>query len=367
MTKWITCLFLGSGLSKELAGIPSTHNFLGEVLKEGRDRWIDECGLAIGDEALSSWMRRVGDLELCLSYLHQVASGDPRADDPASSHKIPAIQTIINVRAAIADYLGKIEQRATPERQELQERFFHKFIRGDEKNLVILTTNYDLVTEALLSEHKTGWCYREIPIADGGRIYSHDRGGTFESHAKEIPLYKLHGSINWLEERWFDRNQPAKDVPLKSIHPAQVYIPQKPMHRVHQKWAYLFKMGKKTYNPILIPFVFQKVDWLEDGRWKEVFQPHWNDAEKNLFNKNLRIFFLGYRLAAADYYMLPWLLMILGKAKKAEVTVISKGNREEETLKNVEIREPLERALYPFIHSSNVFRSGLKDFLSRSH
>jgi hypothetical protein len=364
MAKWVTCLFLGSGASNELAGIPGTNNFLGEVLKDGRDRWIDHCGMTVGDEALSSWMRRVGDLELCLSYLHQVASGGRRREDPAVSQKIPAIQTIINVRAAIAEYLRKIRMASSQKR--LQDQFFEKLICGEESDLLILTTNYDVVIETLLSERRAGWCYPEIPIADGGRIYAHGRGGVFEKRPKEIPIYKLHGSINWLEERWFDRNQPARNIPLKSIHPAEVHVQDPALKKiscVQQKWACLFKIGRRTYNPILIPFVFQKADWLEDGRWRDIFQPHWQDAQKSLSDKRVRLFFLGYRLGAADYHMLPWLLMVLAKSKRPEVTVISKGGGENAPSQNDRIKEPLERALYPFIDESRIYRSGLREFL----
>lgn len=365
MAKWVTCLFLGSGASNELAGIPGTNQFLREVLKEGRDRWIDDCGMTVGNEALSSWMRRVGDLELCLSYLHQVASGGRRGDDPTASQKIPAIQTIINVRAAIAEYLRKIPIGAA--QKKLQDQFFKKLIGGHEGDLIILTTNYDLVIETLLSERRAEWCYPEIPIADGGRIYSHRRGGAFERQRKEIPIYKLHGSINWMEERWFERNQPARNIPLKSIHPAEVHVQdlsfKKTMKCAQQKWAYLFNRGKKTYNPILIPFVFQKMDWLEDGRWRDIFQPHWNDAQNHLCEKRVRLFFLGYRLGSADYHMLPWLLMVLGKAKKPEVTIITKGQPENASPSNDPIKEPLERALYPFIDESQIYRLGLREFL----
>ncbi|HZR46377.1 MAG TPA: SIR2 family protein [Candidatus Manganitrophaceae bacterium] len=366
MSKAVTCLFLGSGASNELAGIPGTSNFLDEVLKEGRDRWIDDAGLTIGNEPLSSWMRRVGDLELCLSYLHQVASGGRRADDPTASQKIPAIQTIINVRAAIAEYLRKIKTGSA--QKKLQYQFFNKLISGRENNLIILTTNYDLVIETLLSERRARWCYPEIPIADGGRIFSHRRGGVFERQRGEIPIYKLHGSINWLEERWFERNQPARNIPLKSIHPAEVHVHdlsiKKTMKCIPKKWAYLFTRGRKTYNPILIPFVFQKMDWLEDGRWRDIFQPHWDDAQNSLVGKRVRLFFLGYRLGSADYHMLPWLLMVLGKAKHSEITIITKGQAEDPLSKTDPIREPLERALYPFIDESRIYRQGLREFLS---
>lgn len=365
MAKWVTCLFLGSGASNELAGIPGTSHFLAEVLKNGRDRWIDDCGMTIGNEPLSSWMRRVGDLDLCLSYLHQVAAGGPRVDDPVTSQKILAIQTIINVRAAIAEYLRKIRLSASQKR--LRDQFFNKLIRGHENNLILLTTNYDLVIETLLSEHRTGWCYPEIPVADGGRIYSNRQGGVFERLPEEVPIYKLHGSINWLEERWFERNQPARNIPLKSIHPAEVHVQafstEKRVRFVQKKWAYLLEAGKRTYNPILVPFVFQKADWLEGGRWRRIFQPHWDDAQKNLFDKRVRLFFLGYRLGAADYHMLPWLLMVLGKAKQPQVTIISKGTGENAPALTDPVKEPLERALYPFIDESRIYRSGLREFL----
>jgi hypothetical protein len=77
MTKSVTCLFLGSGASYALAGIPPQSEFLCSVLNNVKARWIDNCGvdrkIKIGNRRLSSWMLDVGDVELCMSYLHNRA------------------------------------------------------------------------------------------------------------------------------------------------------------------------------------------------------------------------------------------------------------------------------------------------------
>lgn len=113
--KTVTCLFLGSGASYALAGIPIQRDFLCSLLTEERSKWIDECDeprMTIGGAKLSEWMLEVGDIELCMSHLHNMAYSKPLPKGllPEGDQRY-CVRAIINLRAAIADYLRKFEPK----------------------------------------------------------------------------------------------------------------------------------------------------------------------------------------------------------------------------------------------------------------
>lgn len=95
--KPLTCIFLGSGASLNLAGIKIGNEFIKEVLADGRESWINYETLKIGGSELSEWIEKVGDIELCMSHLYNLAS----------KNREFASVAIINLRAAIAEYLKK--------------------------------------------------------------------------------------------------------------------------------------------------------------------------------------------------------------------------------------------------------------------
>lgn len=357
MTKPITCLFLGSGASHALAGIPMQREFLCSVLAKGRDKWIDDCdpvsNMSIGGSSLSSWMLDVKDIELCMSHLHNVAyvmSNRQPNGSLAPGEKRHATRAIVNMRAAIADYLKTFQPKP-----KISEKFYGwlKKLNGKNSSLVILTTNYDITLEKLLRKNRQNHYYPRVPPNNGG-----------------IPIYKLHGSINWLERRWVQNKElkSMKDIlgGKRKVH--QIYDPLTPLKLIRPEvdkceWAYLFKdkpykpcwISRKTYdtyNPILIPFFFQKDDWLEEkGGWKEIFPDLWKDAKQSLLENQLgNIYFVGYSLPPADHYMMSWLLNILNQ-KKPQITIVCKGNNGR-----------LEKVLKPF--DPTVYQCGLKGFLA---
>lgn len=353
MTKPVTCLFLGSGASHALAGIPMQREFLCSVLTKERARWIDDdCkikdfDMKIGNSELSSWMLNVGDIELCMSHLHNVAYTNSQSNESLSAAEKHARRAIVNLRAAVADYLRKVKLK-----RDINKKFYDwiKKMNGENTPLMILTTNYDLVLEKMLSENSMGWCYPNIPVSGGKNEYYPDSPTTSNNRREPIPIYKLHGSISWLEERLINGEQ------LRSLHPPEVDpLPvssrlKKP-GKENGPWAYLFKWKGRLYNPILVPFLFQKDDWLEHGRWGKIFKTHWEGAKKHLSENRLqKIYFLGYSLPQADYHMLSWLLNLLRNSKNPNITIVCKGENER-----------LEKVLRPF--QPRVCRCGLERFL----
>lgn len=350
MTKEVTCLFLGSGASYALNDIPVQRDFLCSLLSEKRSQWIDDCGMKINGVPLSSWMIEVGDIEMAMSCLHDTAYSNPlpkKGKPPRRQRN--AIRAIVNVRTAIADYLNHKQKQIGQHANKSIKRRFCKFINGIRKksDLVVLFTNYDLVFERLFSNPAKEYHYPDIPITSNSN-----------NERKPISLYKLHGSMNWLEERWWANGglNSRTDISQKP----KVYVGDSllPTPEKIGNWAYLFKMREtyaingesyNTYNPILIPFFSQKADWIEEGRWKDIFKGHWDSAKKLLENELEQIYFIGYSLPPADHYTLSWLLEILEKSKPV-ITIVNNSQN-----------EPLEKALGSF--RPKVYQCGLENFL----
>ncbi|WDT75854.1 MAG: SIR2 family protein [Candidatus Manganitrophus sp.] len=355
--KPLTCIFLGSGASLNLAGIKIGNEFIKEVLADGRESWINYETLKIGGSELSEWIEKVGDIELCMSHLYNLAS----------KNREFASVAIINLRAAIAEYLKKFlsdteADTLSSKEKELKEKeleardLFKQFLQEVRKrsNIVILTTNYDLFIERLFNEMKLPWYYPKISQQTAG------------SHAEGIPIYKFHGSINWLEERWLE----GEDI--KSKNPPALTV-KDPENLIDNGILRLFSIkeenGKRHrgYSPVLIPFFFQKEEWL-GGRWREIFEPHWESAAECLTKdvSALNFYFFGYKLPQADHNMLTWLLEILNNAKiqkvLQEIIAVCKPNPN--CLDNSD-KEMLQKALDPFIKPENVHQEGLAVFLKK--
>jgi hypothetical protein len=283
-------------------------------------------------------MLDVGDVELCMSYLHNRAD---YADSSPSKSKRNARRAIVNMRVAIADYL-----RSSRPKRDIRIKFLKWFKKLHDESgiIVIITTNYDLILEKLLLSSKYRYHYPGISNKQEG-----------------VPIYKLHGSVNWLEKLWFERKElKHSQTRLPVVFPVRRLLP-KPGKGNNRQWAYLFRWKQymeneqthNTYGPILVPFFYQKEHWVgESGGWNCIFPGHWQNAERFLLEKSPnQFYFLGYSLPPADHYMMAWLIKIIEKAKKTGVTIVCKNNQQ----------EPLEKVLEPF--SPNVYRCGLENFL----
>lgn len=335
----IRILFLGSGFSREIGNIPTQKQFIRNVLKK-REDWINN--FKVNREPLSNWIRRIGDIEVCMSHLHNLAYSGLASP----SSKDTAKKAIINLRCAIRDYLA----RQSIKKKGVAQDFYKTFIHGsDGRNLAILSVNYDLLVEDVLNENKCKFEYFDIPMER-------------EICRKAIHLYKLHGSTNWMEERKEGEQE------LIGVEPIcvddTVKVGRAKRHRLkddQRKGTYrLYKVGNKLYTPILIPFFFQKEEWL-GGRWSNIFQRHWSSAENCLCNilgsnnSKLKIYFIGFGLPVADTYLMTWLLKVLEKLdQKNDLRITIICNKKNETL---------GKALRPF--HPKVRTRGLKQYLRK--
>lgn len=333
--KGVTVLFLGSGFSKAVGGVPIQKDFLDMLLLGERKKWVDECGLMIGGNKLSDWMLRIKDIELCMSHLHNLAYSGLALRNGVAGRVAGAI---ISLRVAMREFIGT--ETARGKKKEAKENFrsWLKTTREENNQLVILTTNYDELIEDLLAESfgNTSYEYYCIPLGRSPRKTE----GT-------VPLYKLHGSANWMEKR--KENGEGQSGKNLKIHDEMNDIGKPEYFR--ENYAHFYNFNGDRFAPIVIPFFYQKADWLENGRWKRIFEPHWKSAEIRLRKKVCQFYFMGYSLPPADHYMMSWLLNILDSQNpKPEITIVSKGDPGN-----------LWRVLGSF--NSTVYTCGLEHFL----
>ena len=348
----ITCLFFGSGASYALANIPIQDKFLKTILNSEGSAWVNASNVKIGnDELLTEWMLREGDIEFCMSHIHNMGFSD-RSNDYWKLYK----KANINLRAAMVPVLVNWQ------RNKGTVKNFKKWWalkRFNESNVVILTTNYDLIIEKLLDEMNFDYFYPEIP--------------SLKKRENGICLYKLHGSINRMEKR----ETMYRECVQNSCEPYDLKAGDGPLQieteksELWEKKSYFLegnyrvfgdKDKSEIYTPIFVPFYFQKMEWL-NGRWGTVFQPHWKSAEVSLSEKDVRIkriYFLGYNLPPADHYILSWLIRIFEKR--------CAGKRNVHVVCNSSSPERLEVAIKPFLSKKSgieerCYSQGLNDFL----
>lgn len=335
--KGITCLFLGSGASNALADIALQKDFLKEILNKDHKGWIEESGVGkIKQTKFSDWLVSVNDIELCMSYLHNVAYTTPKKAKNGKQLSYKAAH--INLRTAVVDYLEqKSELNKKSHSAKNTWRKFCSWLKCLQKRrqIVMLTTNYDLLIEIAienLGNDKNKYYYPKINIANRAK-----------KHKNAIRIYKLHGSINWMEKRHRGKQSNGKyDIKgnrygrLKvDLHIDRKKIYPKPITKSKKsRIYYVFGNEKKFYTPIFIPFFIQKKQWLGE-RWGSIFKPHWQDAEKFLKNKIKEIYFIGYSLPTVDHNILQFLIDIFGRNSLRIKIVRNCKHKDKENLEKI--------------------------------
>lgn len=307
-------MLLGSGFSRYLAGLPIQREFLRFITDDKKSRsmldgpvpWAEPRKATIGKRStdLVDWIRTDGDIERVMSILHNFAYSPIAC--PASKHV--AKKSIVNLRTRIA-----IALREPPLGPSFLRKRNH-FLRwlqgwGGHRHLVVLTTNYDRVIENVFSPRSAPWIPPEIPI--DSRL---SQTGTARSKPVWIDLYKLHGSIDWLEQREFRNREMVGISPLKIT-----LRPPSDLERDSHAGFHGFRVnaGRRKigthplFTPVLIPFFFQKEAWLSE-RWAPVLQRHWDSAFRRLSTHRVdRLAIIGTSFPQADHYLLSWILRLL--------------------------------------------------------
>lgn len=194
-----SCIFvIGAGFSRP-AGLPVATELYslvrqqivsrhGSETKFQRDvskylRYCVDCGFTgQTEESL--------DLERFISYLDIEHYLGFRGSDTWSAE---GNEAQLMIRKAIGDVIHS----RTPLQDKLPDEYY-RFAEGLSVHDTVLTLNYDLVLERALSE--VGKPFRRFP----NRFESvNAHGGTVESKSEEVVLLKLHGSIDWFDDRQY--------------------------------------------------------------------------------------------------------------------------------------------------------------------
>jgi SIR2-like domain len=288
-----TCIFLGAGSSAALFSVPIQSHLIEALLS-----WDAPNE---SHPHLSQHLRRmlstVGDIELVLSHYHNLAY--PKKVGRNSG----IVREFMLLRVALAQYMDDIVAANWYECAPLAENLLRRFFAErslESSNFFVVTTNYDIAFETLLDEiFGSGSCW-----------YS---GLSEEGRSDGIPIFKLHGSINWMEDRGrvsrgsFSRSS----KPIIIAPPSQMKLTEQPGNS-----GYFFEQASKKYTPVIVPFVFQKDAWLKEDNsdWEQIFNTTWTRAV-DLMNRSKEILFWGYGLPAADYQMFSILVKVLERSE----------------------------------------------------
>jgi hypothetical protein len=298
-----TCIFVGAGCSKALFDVPIQPGLVDCFLS-----WDEQHNAR---PHLSQRLRRLlgvtKDIELIASHYHSLAY--PKD----ASRNRGLVREFLLLRVALAQYLDDAVRSRLQACASSSENLLRSFltIRNLKmSDLFIVSTNYDCVLENLL----------EGIFGDGSYWYP---GVSTQRRTDAIPVFKLHGSINWME----DRGPISQDRFMRAGKPVLIAAPSvMELRQSSGEHGYFFGHANAKHTPIIIPFVFQKEAWLKEDNpdWKRIFIKTWNLAE-DLMKRSNRLLFWGYSLPAADYHMFSLLIQVLDRPD-AYFEVVDKGN-----------------------------------------
>jgi hypothetical protein len=324
-----TCVFAGAGCSKALFDIPIQaeliDDFISWDMQDEREQHLSQ--------SLRRLLCAIKDIELVVSHYHNLAYPNGKRDPSF-------IRELLFLRVALAQYLDDRMRRSQAQPKVTHARLLAKFMadRGLEaSNLVVVTTNYDLVLETLLENIFDTDSYWYPGVSSRPRV-------------QRIPVLKLHGSINWMENRGLasDRSFTRGSQKILIEAPSEMTLTRSPW----DDWGHFFENNGTKYTPIIVPFLFQKNAWLKDDneRWKKIFDEVWKEAEELMSNAT-RLLFWGYGLPPADYHMFSFLYQILHDST-AECKVVDK-TRDTNLIKIGEL----------LVKNIGIFRNGLVSYL----
>lgn len=259
---------LGAGFSKP-AGLPLATELFAEIrncieAEHGRDthfhhdlhkylKYRKRCdGMALSEESI--------DLEEFMTFLDFEHYLQLRGSDTWSPE---GNESQLMIRRAI----GEVIHSKTPLAHALPD-VYYQFARRLEPSDTVITLNYDIVLERALDH--VGKPYRLFPH----RYKSIDRhGGEIDQDIKDITVLKLHGSVDWFDNRhYLELKASMQEAGSKNIRIHGVFddlkrygaeplvqgprLPDDPLlhiHRIHDADRYYLRDGCTAVPFILSP------------------------------------------------------------------------------------------------------------------
>lgn len=237
-----TCIFVGAGSSKALFDVPIQSDLIPNLLLWD-DRNDNRPHLS---QPLRRLLKAIRDIELVLSHYHNLAY------QRGAGRNSEYVREFLLLRVALAQYLDDVVRGSaltcTPSAKELLQQFLPGR-QLDASNLFIVSTNYDTILEDMLDGiFGSGSCWYP--------------GLSAPSRTDAIPVLKLHGSINWME----DRGHVSKGDLSRTGKPVRIAAPSAMKLKPSSgETGYFFEHAAAKYTPIIIPFLFQKDAWLKEG------------------------------------------------------------------------------------------------------
>jgi len=310
--------FLGAGFSKP-AGFPLMREFrsfaqnLPGYEEEKRCLWgaiqytQRACAYIQGD------IYNIEDIMSALSLTHAIDrkrilifEGKPVKAEDAAEH----LATLV-----WRTYLRIHDAHALHRTYAKLFRAVRLFRRDPVNRLDIVTTNYDMLPEILLSATGDGPAAPagpEMRIADA----SDGTNGSIYAGPGEQILHKLHGSVNWFRRRGKAPEVYYDDRVGKQI---DVGVPAQPC-----PVSWCAEHGEKLpekFRPLIAPPSFLKT--YKPG----VIQTAWNGAEEAIRKAN-RLIFIGYSFPPSDTIMRFFLGNALaGNRPGCAITVIDRNTK----------------------------------------
>jgi SIR2-like domain len=182
-----TCVFAGAGCSKALFDMPIqaelVKDFLAWDMRSASEQHLSQT--------LRCLLSAMNDIELVVSHYHNLAYPE------SSKRNNPVVRELMFLRVALAQYLDDRMNDKHAKYKALHEGLLASFLKGRglrASDLFVVTTNYDLVLERILEDIFGAGSYWYPGVSRGSQVDG-------------IPILKLHGSINWLENRGLARHE----------------------------------------------------------------------------------------------------------------------------------------------------------------
>jgi len=286
-----TAIFLGAGASKA-DGAPLQYELFKEYFRSKRPQQIREStiprtisaffkdvfGLTVDKKTLDSTVfpsfeEALGMVDLAEAR-HETLRGYSNCHDAEPSERLSIVRSYLVF--LMADIIHKELQISSVHHRKLVRKLGNSNLL---KETAFISTNYDiLVDNALL--HTTG----KDPdygtdISQAGRSGGNHMGGS----GSRVPLFKLHGSLNWIFCPVCNRLDytPRRKVAVTLMND----LKQAKCH-----------ICRTVYSPLIVPPTFFK-DFTN-----AFLNMVWNKAERTLSDVN-RLIFCGYSFPDADMHV----------------------------------------------------------------